>query len=302
MPGDPFSYTSSVSGDDMDTAYSKEQLEQLRAYYGLDKPISTQLLETVKKNISGDLGESIYYKKAVTDVLKQRLSWSLYIMYSSLGIALVCGTMLALYCINHPKTDKIFYSVNSFIAEIPTFLVGVFLLFHIAARFKGIPLSGAVTPFTEYIGIGDRIKDILVHSVLPVTSLAITLTPAFFFTARASFLSTQNMPYVFCARTKGLSKTLISYKYILKNSCAPIISKFFLSAGTAVGGTILVENVFAYPGLGRVLREAVMYRDYMMIQGVFLLSSIFVLLSLFIADTINTGQGKRIFKAKGGSL
>ena len=95
------------------------------------------------------------------------------------------------------------------------------------------------------------------------------------------------------AKAKGLKEKRILWKYIFINGITPVVARFFLSVGSTVGGTLLIENVFAYPGLGTVMREAVRYRDYTMIQGVFLLSTVIVLVSLLISDIINDFVDKR---------
>ena len=271
MPGDPFDYTSGAAGDDVDAAYSEEQKELLRAYYGLDKPFFPQLRDTIVDNLHGDFGQSIHYKRPVADILLERLPWSLWIMGSTLALSLLLGVALAL----------------SALAEVPPFLTGVLLLFLVAARAAWIPLSGAYTPFAQYDGLWQRLGDILVHSLMPVCALTLVTVPKLFFTARASFFTILGRPYLTNARAKGLTAGRIRTAYILRNAATPIVARFFLSVGGAVGGTILVENVFAYPGLGTVLREAVQYRDYPMLQGVFLLSAVLVLLSLAAADVVN---------------
>ena len=294
MPGDPFSYTSSVSGEDMDAELSKEQLEQMRAYYGMDQPLGSQFLNTVKKNIRGDLGLSIHYKKPVVQVLKERLPWSLSIMASALAASLLLGTVLALFGIQKKGVDRIVYPVLSALAEIPAFLVGLILLFFVAARVSFLPLSGGITPFARFQSAGELLKDLAAHGVLPVLSLVVVMTPQFYFTARASFLEVMEKPYLLSARAKGLKERRIRWKYIFRNGMTPVVARFFLSVGTAVGGTLLVENVFAYPGLGLVMREAVRYRDYVMLQGFFLLSTAIVLVSLFLADVVNAAIDREV--------
>ena len=183
--------------------------------------------------------------------------------------------------------DRVCYPLLSALAEVPPFLTGVLLLFLVAARVAWIPLSGAYTPFAEYGSLWARLGDILVHSLMPGAALTLVTVPRFYFTARASFLAILDKPYLTNARARGLSEGRIRTRYILRNAATPIVARLFLSVGGAVGGTILVENVFAYPGLGTVLREAVQYRDYPMLQGVFLLSAALVLASLAAADLVN---------------
>ncbi len=287
MPGDPFDYVSSAAGDDGSVAYSEEQKEQLRAYYGLDKPFWEQLGDTLWSNLRGDFGQSIHYRRPVGEVLLERLPWSLWILGASLALSLVIGVALALWCVRRRWADRVLYPVLSALAEVPPFLTGVLLLFLVAARVTWIPLSGAYTAFAEYGSIWARLGDILVHSLMPVAALTLVTVPRFFFTARASFLTILEKPYLTHARAKGLKEGRIRTRYILRNAATPIVARLFLSVGGAVGGTILVENVFAYPGLGTVLREAVQYRDYPMLQGVFLLSAVLVLVSLAAADLVN---------------
>ena len=287
MPGDPFDYVSSAAGDDGSVAYSEEQKQLLREYYGLDKPFWAQLGDTLWSNLRGDFGQSIHYRRPVGEVLLERLPWSLWILGASLALSLVIGVGLALWCVRRRWADRVLYPVLSALAEVPPFLTGVLLLFLVAARVTWIPLSGAYTAFAEYGSIWARLGDILVHSLMPVAALTLVTVPRFFFTARASFLTILEKPYLTHARAKGLREGRIRTRYILRNAATPIVARLFLSVGGAVGGTILVENVFAYPGLGTVLREAVQYRDYPMLQGVFLLSAVLVLVSLAAADLVN---------------
>ena len=129
--------------------------------------------------------------------------------------------------------------------------------------------------------------DLVSHAMLPILSLVLVMFPRFYFTARASFLEVMGKPYLLNAKAKGLKDGRFRWRYIFRNGMTPVVARFFLEVGTAVGGTLLIENVFAYPGLGLVMREAVRYRDYMMLQGFFLLSTGLVLTSLFLADMIN---------------
>lgn len=292
MPGDPFVYTSSVAGEDMNVELSKEQIEQMRTYYGMDKPVGIQFADTVRKNLKGDLGLSIHYKKPVADVLKERLPWSLSIMGAALILSMAIGTGLALFGMQRKHFDQVIYKLLSAVTEIPAFLIGLLLLFLVASKVSFIPLSGGAVPFARYGSWFEKASDLFLHALLPVLSLVIVMTPKFYFTARASFLEVMSKPYLLNARAKGLKERRIRWKYIFKNGMTPVVARFFLSVGTAVGGTLLVENVFAYPGLGIVMREAVRYRDYVMIQGFFLLSTMIVLVSLFLADVINAGADR----------
>lgn len=298
MPGDPFDYEGAAAGEESTTEMSREMKEYLRAYYGLDKPFISQLSDSVKNNLRGDLGYSIHYKHPVAGILVQRLPWTAFIMFSTLILSLLLGTALALLCVRSRRADRYIYPLLSALGELPPFLLGILLLFLVSARLSWLPLSGAVTPFAVYHSEWEWIKDVLLHGLMPIIALSLVTIPRFYFTARASFLSILERPYILAAKAKGLGEGRIRWRYIFLNALPPIAARFFLSVGSAIGGTLLIENVFAYPGLGTVMREAVKYRDYPLIQGVFLLSTLMVLLSLFIADVINHISDSR----KGGRL
>ncbi len=284
MPGDPFS----VGDAGQATALlTPEQIEEMEAYYGMDKPIGEQFLNTVKNNLSGDFGLSIYYKKPVAQILSERLPWTLLIMGTTLAGSLLFGILLAFISVKKKRIDGALYSIMSALSEIPSFLIGVLLLFLVAANVSWIPLSGNITAFARYTSVWQQIWDIFIHALMPVCAMLVVTTPGFYFVARSSFLSIYQKKYMVNARAKGLSDRRIRWQYLMKNAVLPIAARLFLSVGTCIGATLLIENVFAYPGLGRILRESVKYRDYMLIQGVFLLSTALVLLSSFLSDVLD---------------
>jgi peptide/nickel transport system permease protein len=285
MPGDPFDYLDYADTDT--TGLMNEQHKAvMREYYGMDKPLMEQFVTTLTRNLSGDLGTSTYYKGPVINLLKSRLGWSLYMIATTQTLSLIFGLLLARESLRHRRLDSINYSIMTVLAEVPAFLVGIALLFFVAAPIKWIPLSGAYTSFAHYNGLGDQLLDILLHSLMPVLAMVLVNIPMFYFTARSSFLAIQEKKYVFAAHAKGLSNRRIWYRYILLNAIMPIAARFFLCVARCVGATLLVENVFAYPGLGKLMRDAVFYRDYPLIQGVFLVTTVIVLLSSFLSDVI----------------
>ena len=285
MPGDPFDY---LDYADVDTTglMSEQQKALMRNYYGMDKPLMTQFINTVKNNLDGDFGTSTYYKGPVISLVVSKLGWSLYMIFSTQIISLRLGLLFASVSLRNRHLDSISYGIMTVLTEIPAFLIGIVLLFLVAAQVKWIPLSGAYTSFAHYDGVGEQLKDILLHSLMPISTMVLVTIPLFYFTARSSFLTILEKKYVFAAQAKGLSSQKIWYRYIMLNGMMPVIARFFLSVARCVGATLLVENVFAYPGLGKLMRDAVMYRDYPLIQGVFLVTTIIVLLSSFMSDVI----------------
>lgn len=288
MPGDPFEYSASDAAENVDVSLTREQKEIMRAYYGLDRSVGEQLLNTIQANLRGDFGQSIHYKRAAADVIVDRLPWTLLIMGTTLILSLIAGVFLALVGVRRPRMDRFIYGGSSLLSEVPAYLIGVLLLFLVAAKVDWIPLSGAQTAFARYGSVWEQVGDIAVHAMLPVTALCLYTIPKFYFTARASFLSVREKLYLLGAKSRGVTERRVRWRYIFVNGITPVLARLFLSVGGTIGGTILVENVFAYPGLGTVMREAVKYRDYIMIQDVFLLSAVLVLVSMFLADWLNS--------------
>lgn len=287
MPGDPFRYTSSVSGEDAGAELSEEQLAALRAYYGLDKPLPAQFRDTLCRNLTGDFGQSIHYKKPVLAVLRERLPWTLSIMGLSLGLSLLMGTFLALVGIRRRRRDRALYALLSALGEAPPYLVGFLLLFVVAARVDWLPLSGGATAFGSFDSGWARALDWARHALLPVASLCAVSVPGFYLTARASFQTALAAPYMLTARARGLREGRVRRAYILRNAISPIVAKLLVSVGASMGGAMLVENVFAYPGMGAALREAVRHRDYILIQGAFFFSALLSLAAMLAADAVN---------------
>lgn len=292
MPGDPFVHSSSEPGMEMEEL-SKEELQRLKAYYGLDKPILEQFKNTLLANLKGDFGYSILYKRPVSEILIERLPWTMYILLTTLTLSLIIGVLLALISVNFQKACIIIHKIMSVLTEIPPFVIGILFLFLIAAKVSWIPLSNNVTPFKTFNTAGEWIYDVFIHSLMPMGTLIIVNSSRFYFTAFTSFRVIKDKKYMLYAKSKGLSRFRIMTKYMLRNGALPIIARFFLSVGNAIGATMVIETVFAYPGLGKILRDSVNQRDFILIQGVFLLSTFIVLISSLISDVINGFIAKR---------
>lgn len=285
IPGDPFSHSSSISGDEMN-GLNEEEILKMKEYYGLDKPLPQQFLKTIADNLNGNLGNSILYKKPVSEVIVQRAPWTLFLMVTSLILSLISGVLLSIISIFNKRIGDIIYRFMILICEIPPFVLGIILLFLGPAKISWIPLSGALTPFMQYSSKGELILDILKHAIMPILTLVLINTPGFYFTAKTSFERNMDKTYVKTARARGVSKISIILRYIFLNSWTAIMSKFFLSIGNVLGGTIVVENVFAYPGIGQTMKDAIINRDFILIQGIFLMSTLIVLTSSFISDVL----------------
>lgn len=252
----------------------------------MDKALHIQYIDYLKNLIQGDLGYSIYYNDSVISIVLKRSKWTLGISLSSLVISTLLGSILGSLSAWYRNSivDRSLYPIMVLLSEIPSFLIAILLLFTLAAKSSFFPLSGAMTVFAEYENAFEKFSDILVHGLLPTLSLALTQLGGFYLLARNSMLTVISKDYMRTALAKGLSSRRIVFRHGLKNSILPIITRVFMSLGSVLGGAILVENVFNYPGLGLLMREAVTVRDYVLIQGIFLIVAFLVLAMNFLAD------------------
>ncbi|MFW6022825.1 MAG: ABC transporter permease [Halanaerobiaceae bacterium] len=294
MPGDPFLFISADQGQDL--MYSEEQRQQYLEYYGLNKPIIEQYLIYLSKVVKGNMGISLYYNESVINIILRRLIWTFFLLIISVIISTTIGMILGSISAWYRNTwlDKLLYTKLIALSEIPSFLLGLILLFVFAAGFNIFPLSGAITHYAEFNNIWEKVLDVLHHAVLPIIALSFTRLGGIYLLGRNSVISVLNKDYIKTGQAKGLSKTRILANYVIRNALLPVITRVFLSLGGLVGGAILVENVFAYPGLGHLMRESVMVRDYPLIQGIFLTVSIFVLTANYLADLVYVKIDPRI--------
>ncbi len=287
MPGDPFTFLSSSEGQ-ITITYSEEQIAKYKAYYGLDKPMAVQYASYISNLLKGNAGYSIYYNDSVINVIGKRMLWTVSIVIGAILISGLIGTALGSVSAWHRNglPDKGLYSFMIVISEIPAFLVGIIFLFILAAKLGLFPLSGGMKTFASYGSFAGQLADILHHAFLPVLTLSTVRLGEFYLLSRNSMISVLTKEYMTTARAKGLCKKRIVFRHALKNAMLPIVTRVFLSLGAVFGGAILVENVFNYPGIGLLMREAVMVRDYVLIQGIFLFVAGMVLTMNLLADII----------------
>lgn len=287
MPGDPFTFLSSDEGS-VHSSYTDEQIAKYKSYYGLDKPLSQQYRDYMINLFRGNLGYSIYFNDTVVSIISKRVVWTIGIVAVSIVISSILGVFLGAFSAWHRnnRIDNIIYSIMITFSEIPSFLIAMLLLFVLAAGTGLFPLSGGITVFGQYDSSFQRIMDIIHHGFLPVLALVLSQTGGYYLLSRNSMITVLSKDYMLTAEAKGLEDRRIIFRHGLKNAILPVVTRIFMNLGTVFGGAILVENVFNYPGVGRLMRQAVMVRDYVLIQGIFLNVCILVLTMNFLADIV----------------
>lgn len=277
MKADPFVFLSS-DGTEV-ASYTEEEILKYKQYYGLDMPLWRQYLNYLLGIFTGNLGYSIYFKEKVTTLIFSRLVWTAGIVIFSLCISSVFGLFLGSFSAWNcqRKIDTILYQGMVIISEIPSFLTANMILMFFIIKWRNLPTAGGITPFIKIEFSWNFILDIIKHAILPSLTLTFLRLPDFYFVSRSAMLQQIQKKYVETAQAKSLGDIYILMRHCLPNAINPIMTRFLLSIQTMFNATLIVENVFKYPGIGKLIRDAVFYRDYLLLQGIFLVITIFIL-------------------------
>lgn len=277
MKADPFVFLSS-DGTEV-ASYTEEEILKYKQYYGLDMPLWRQYLNYLFGIFTGNLGYSIYFKEKVMTLIFSRLVWTAGIIIFSLCISSVFGLFLGSFSAWNcqRKIDTVLYQGMVIISEIPSFLTANMILMFFIIKWRILPTAGGITPFIKIEFSWNFILDIIKHAILPSLTLTFLRLPDFYFVSRSAMLQQIQKKYVETAQAKSLGDIYILMRHCLPNAINPIMTRFLLSIQTMFNATLIVENVFKYSGIGKLIREAVFYRDYLLLQGIFLVITIFIL-------------------------
>jgi peptide/nickel transport system permease protein len=288
MPGDPFLILSADTENEVISVLTEEQRQYYISYYGLDRPVHEQFISYICSIARGDLGNSIYYKVPVIDAIWLRLPWTALIVVGATLISTMAGILLGLFSArNREKArDKLLLVGLISFAEIPSFLLGLIILLAFAVKLKMFPLAGAITPFADYSGPLDAAWDIGYHAILPIVTLSLTQLTGIYLLTRNTLVTVMTKDYIRTARAKGIGEKLVWNRHALRNALLPVVTRVGFMIGMLMGGAVLVENVFSYPGVGSLLREAVVARDYPLIQGIMLIMAVSILTVNYLVDIV----------------
>ncbi|WP_191569446.1 ABC transporter permease [Paracoccus yeei] len=281
-PGDPATVMAGESG-----ATDELFLQQLREKFGLDQPLYVQLRRYVSDVARLDLGFSYRQQMPVLDLIFDRLPATLLLTGAAFVISLVFGVLAGVLAASRVGrwSDTFISALALLFYATPLFwaaLMGV-LLFSVTLGW--LPPFGFETVGSGYTGMA-RALDIARHLVLPALSLGLFFTAVYSRMTRASMLEVSQMDFVKTARAKGLAPGVIQRRHVLRNALLPIVTLAGLQAGQLVGGAVLTETVFAWPGIGRLMFEALTQRDFNVLLGVFFVSAAMVIVFNMITDLI----------------
>jgi peptide/nickel transport system permease protein len=283
MPGNPLAL---LAGADVGLL-TPEQRAAVIERSGLGRSLGEQYLGYLGDLAQGDLGYSFRQKRPIVDIIAERLPWTLLLTLTSLVVSAVVGIALgALSAWRRGRLEDVSL-LGGMIAldALPSFWLGMLFVSLFAVQLDLLPSQGAVTPAAGLEGT-DLALDIAAHAVLPVLTLSLLSVPGVYLTMRYSMLSVLGEDFIRTARSKGVAESGILFRHVARNALAPVVTVLALRLGFAFGGTVIVETVFSYPGLGRLVFEAVSGRDYPVMQAAFLVFTVAVLLSNLLADFV----------------
>ena len=272
-----------------------ELAAELRQSYGLDQPIYVQLVKYLGRVLVGDLGYSFYYDESVTTLILQHLPTTLMLTLSALILAVIIGTLFGVYAAIKPKgIFSHFVTIFSLFGyATPVFWLGMIILLVFALYIPLFPAFG-IRSIPEPDNTFDRILDIINHLVLPTFTLAILYLASYSRISRASMMDVLGSDYIRTARTKGLSEFKVIFKHALKNAALPVVTLAGLQLGQIFSGAVLVETVFSLPGVGPLLYESIVRRDYPVILGVLFGAATTTIVANIITDLIYKRMDPRI--------
>jgi peptide/nickel transport system permease protein len=275
LPGDPVQM---IAGE-AQTDISPEVLERLRREHGLDRPIYVQYATWIRKIATGDFGRSIRSRQPVADILLPRLLPTLQIGLMAWVFALLIGIPAGVVAAVSPNSWKDWLGTAGALAgaAMPYFLLGGVLIYVVALQLRWLPASGYVSPFVDPLGS-------LRRSLMPAVTLGLGLAAVTTRQARSSLTEVLAQLYITTARAKGLRERRVVLGHAFKNGMLPVVTVLGIQLGSLFGGAVITETIFAIPGTGRLLVEAIFSRDYAIVQAVVLLISLAVITANLAVD------------------
>lgn len=283
MPGDP-------AGVMLGDTATPEQVQALRSAMGFDKPIYVQFYRWFAGMLQGDFGNSVFFHKPVLQVIWDRAEVSLFIAFWSMALILVTGIPIGVISAvwYNSLTDQTCSGASMLAASMPTFWLGLNLMLIFSVVLGWLPSSGFPSVF-ESGNLGN-----LRYLVLPCVTLAAPNSALIIRLTRASMLDVLKEGYVTTARAKGLSEVVVTMKHVFRNSLISVVSVVGFTFVGLASGTVITETVFSLPGIGRLVVESVLRRDYPVIQGIILLIAVAYMLVNLAIDFCYTFLDPRI--------
>ncbi|PSQ56205.1 peptide ABC transporter permease [Halobacteriales archaeon SW_8_68_21] len=283
MPGDPTSFVVS-------SQMTPEARDRIIASYGLDQPMHVQYVRYIQNALTLDFGQSFHSNEPVQDVIWTYLPNTLVLMLTAFVIAYILGISLGVLTgwYRGSRFEKSTVVTALTARSVPTFYVGLIVLWVFGATFDVIPMSGMTTAGQDTGSFLSMVTsvDFVQHLVAPAAVLAFYFMGYPLLIMRSSMMEVLSEDFIDVCRAKGLSERAIMFKHAARNAMLPILTAAAIALGYAVGGSVLIETVFAWPGIGREMVRAVLRRDFPVAQGTFMVLAGTIITLNFLADLL----------------
>ena len=272
-------YLASIGGGDAALA------AELRATHGLEGSVLARLLYQLRQFAGGDLGWSVALNRPIAGVIAERLPNTLWLMGSATALSFSLGSLLGILAGRRPGSlaDRLISGGSLLLYSIPGFWLGLVLTVVFAVQLRWFPVSGLESLASGKSGLA-RAVDIAWHLCLPVLALGVIYLALFVRIMRAGMAEAWAQDYTLAARARGIGDTRIAVNHAARNALLPLITLLGLQAGSILGGSVVIESVFAVPGFGRLAQEAVAGRDAPLLMAVILISALLVILANLLVD------------------
>ncbi|OEC95620.1 ABC transporter permease [Rhizobium sp. YK2] len=279
IPGDP-------ARNILGTRATPAALASIRAQYGLDQPMWLQYFYFIKNLGNGEMGKSILYKIDVLPLISTRIEPTVALVVSSVILSiLIAVPMSAIAARNVGRApDHIVRVVSTFGIGFPPFWLGLMLIILFSVQLGVLPVSG----------YGSTIGEKIAHLILPALTVALSLSTVLTRSLRAAMIESLKSDVATAARARGMPEGIVFWRHVVPNSLVPTINLLAVNIGWLIGGAVVVESVFALPGMGQLLVRAIFSRDYMVVQGVAMVFACATVLVNFLADIVTVAVDPRV--------
>jgi peptide/nickel transport system permease protein len=267
--------------------FTEEQIAAVRADYGFDRPIVVQYLEFIGRALTGDFGYSFHHRQPAWDMVATRLPRTAQLAFAAILIAIVVSVPLGILAALKRNTwaDVLITGLSVWGRSLPNFWLGIMFILLFAVTLNWFPVSGT-GEFSD--------RPFLAHLFLPALTLAFGLITTLTRLVRSAMLEVLNEDHVRTARAKGQSEPLVVLRHVLRNALIPVVTVLGLQIGWLLGGAVIIEDVFAWPGLGRLMLTSIMARDNSVVQAALLVTALIIMVSNLVVDVVYTALDPRI--------
>ncbi len=296
MPGDPLQ---AIYGDEALIAMTPELKADIVRRFSLDKPLGDQFAAYAAALARGDLGHSYYFNAPVINIILGRLPWTLLLVGLAVVISTAAGLIMGIEAgyRRGRVPDHLVIAGMMLVSGFPDFFVGMLLLLLFGVTLGLVPIAGGMTPYASHSGLA-VLLDVMHHLALPLASLALVRLGGTCLLARNTMVITLGEPFITTARAKGCPDYAVRYRHAGRSTLLPVVTAAGLQLPHMISGALFVEMVFSYPGMGTILYNSLLTRDYPLLQGILLFITLTVLAVNLLADLLYMRIDPRVTYAR----